>query len=58
MSVVSSPSTSVIVSPVNMSVVPGVAIVRAENVSAGDVVLWVAAPIRQNALARKPPLRY
>ena len=58
MSVVSSPSTGVIVSPVNMSVVPSVAIVRAENVSAGDVVLWVTASIRQNPLARMPPLRY
>ncbi len=39
-----------------MSVVSGVTIVRAEDIATRDVVLWVATTIRQNALARKPPL--
>ena len=44
--------------PVNVSVVTRVAVMWAEDVPAGYVMLRVTATIRQNAFTRKPPLGY
>ena len=55
MTMISYPSTCMVVGPVGVTVGADITIVRAVDVAARDVVLRMAAAVGKHALARKSP---